>query len=218
MFKKINLLNKKITIPNGEFAKALNSNREFGITIEGKIDDGLQDEIYVFKGKPNLVHKKEPLGRGYRITSNFVSVSIDVSGNWDKVEELNRDRALYIDNASEGVDSFNDEVLEEIVWHSVEFGIGYRELVEKLEKDGEGILVCVESSGEPYIFNGIGFVKEEKREEMRELIRDFAVSQILQKIEKERENYQKYGFSDEELEAINYFKLEAYPSLAGLID
>ena len=211
MFQKINLLSHKITVSNSDFAKAINSNREFAITLDGKIDYNFSDkEIYIFKGKANLLTSKEPLGNRYKISSNFVSVSIDCSKNWGEIEDLNSKIALYNDDSAEGVDSFNDEVMETIGWHSVEFDITYRELVEQLEKHCDGTLLCIEKEDEPYLFNGLGFIfQEDEVEKGRKLLKEFAKERILNKLEEERDEYKKYGFSEEELESLNYFQISS---------
>ncbi len=209
MFKKINLLTDKVVVPNSEFAKALNSNREFGITVDGVIDYEFQnDRVYIFKGKANLLQKQQPLGKGYDISSTFVSVSISVAKNWNRVEELNSLNALYEDKSADGIDSFRDKVMEDIGWHAVEFKITYRDLVDELEAKGEGTLVCIEQDGEPYMFSGFAFIDPDRVEDGREILLSFAKRKILEQIESEKDEYKKYGFSDDEVDALKYFQIE----------
>lgn len=211
MFKKINLLKDSIAVQNVQFAKALNSNREFGITVNGEIDyEFSNDKIYIFKGKANLLQKQQPLGKGYKISSTFVSVSISAGSNWNEVEDLNSKNALYKDDSAEGVDSFNDPIMEEIGWHSVEFKISYRELVEELEEKCNGTVICIERDDEPYMFNGLGFMAQEDIKKGRDTLREFVKNRILSKLEKDREEYKEYGFSEEELDALNYFQISDY--------
>ena len=161
MFKKINFLTDEVQVSNVMFAKAVNSNREFGIGVDGDIDYDLKsDKAYIFKGKGDLFNKLEPLGKGYKIKATFVTVTISFDNVWNRIVEINRDGAMYEDTASDGIAEFKDKILEKIGWHGVEFKVTYRDMVEFLEENLTGTIISIEQN-EPYMFNGLGFIEDE---------------------------------------------------------
>jgi outer membrane protein OmpA-like peptidoglycan-associated protein len=207
MFRKINLLEESFELSNALFSKALQSNREFGITIDSEIDyEFNKDKIYIFWGKGSILNQsKEPLGKGYKVALNFVKATVSAKNGWDRFQEINKSRAIYEDISADGIDSFNDQRLEDIGWNSIEFNIQYRDLVEYLEEFGKGIIVAIERHEEPYMFSGLGFMSDSDLEFNREILFDFAKSKIEEKIKAELDEYKKYGFSDEESEALEFF-------------
>jgi hypothetical protein len=208
MFKKINLLTESFEISNALFSKAMQSNREFGITIDGEIDyEFNRENIYIFWGKGSIFQKNEPLGKGYSVKLNFVKAIISAENSWNRFKDINRENSLYEDISSDGIDSFKDEILENIGWHIVEFDMTYRDLVEHLEEFGEGAIVSIERD-EPYMFDGLGFVKKVDLAKSREILFNFAKEKISSFIEDNREDFQKYGFSREQEEALKFFSIE----------
>jgi len=208
MFKKINFLVDEVQVSNALFSKAINSNREFGIGIDGDIDYDLKSgKAYIFKGEANLFNKLEPLGKGYKIKATFVTVTISFDNIWNRIIDINTDSAMYEDSASDGIADFQDSTLENIGWHGVEFKISYRDMVEFLEKHIDGTVICVEQE-EPYMFNGFGFISNENIEKARELLFDFTKSEIIKHISENKTEFDKYGFSDDQQDSINYFKIQ----------
>ncbi len=206
MFKKINLSKDVINVNNLAFAKAIYSTEIFAISLDGKIinSTNINNELLIFQGRGSLTNKFEPLGIGYSIKSTFANVSIYVKNIPNKIFDLNRHLASYEDISSEGVDSFKDEVLENIGWHSIEFGISYRQLVEYLEEFGNGLLIYSETE-EPYSFNGMAFIKNEEIEHNRTILQEFATKEIKQKLINNFGEWRKYGFSNEQIKALEYF-------------
>jgi hypothetical protein len=205
MFKKINVLTDKIIVSNGEFSKAINSKKEFGIDIEGKVlYEKDPNKFLIFWGRANLVAKNQILGAEYGVQMSFVSVTIDLQKSWDRLMELNSLNALYEDHSAEGIDNFKDKELEEIHWFSVEFGITSRELATELENFAEGYLVGLEHE-EPYNFSGLGFLNKEDLESSRKHLFQFTKEKIEEKIEKEKEEFEKYGFTEDQEESLEFF-------------
>ena len=208
MFKKINFLTDEVQVQNVLFSKAVNSNREFAIGVNGDIDYEFKDgKAYIFKGKANLFNKLQPLGKEYKIKATFVTISISFDNVWNRIAEINRNSAMYEDSASDGIAEFQDKALEDIGWHGIEFKIGYREMVEFLEKNITGTIISIEQE-EPYMFNGFGFIENEHIVEARESLFNFVKSSIIENISKNREDFNKYGFSEEQKEAMSFFNIE----------
>lgn len=207
MFKKINLSKDVINVNNLAFAKAIYSNENFSISIDGKIINptNINNEILIFQGRGSLTNKFEPLGVGYSIKSTFANVSISVRNIQNKIFDLNRNLATYEDISSEGVDSFKDEVLENIGWHSIEFGVSYRQLVEHLEEFGNGLIIYFETEEPSYSFNGMAFIEKEDFEKNRYILKEFAIKEIKHKLTNNFGEWQKYGFSNEQIKSLEYF-------------
>jgi len=202
---KLNFLADEVQIPNVEFSKAINSNREFGISAKGEIHFDLKKNTpYIFSGKANIMNKLEPLGKGYKIKATFVTVSISFSNIWNKIVEINRNSAMYEDSASDGIAEFQDKELEQIGWHGVEFKLTYRHFVEFLEKNIAGTILCIEQEN-PYMFNGFGFIQDENLKESRKQLFAFVKSEIEKHLEKNSEEFIKYGFSNEQKESLEFF-------------
>jgi len=208
MFKKINFLVDEVQVSNSAFAKAINSNQEFGIGANGDIDFSFKkDKAYIFKGKANIFNKLEPLGKGYKIKATFVTVTISFNNIWNRVLEMNRDEAMYEDSASDGIDEFKDSALEDIGWHGIEFKISYRDMVDLLEEKCVGTIIAIEQN-EPYMFNGLGFIDKDNIVEARELLFDFVKSKIIEQVSKEKDEFKKYGFSQEQKDSMEFFKID----------
>jgi len=205
MFKKFNFLVDEVKVSNVEFAKAINSNREFGISTNGEIHFDLkQNTPYIFSGKANMMNKLEPLGKGYKIKATFVTVSISFNNIWNRIIEINRNSAMYEDSASDGIAEFQDKQLEQIGWHGVEFKLTYRDFVEFLEKNITGTVICIEQDS-PYMFNGFGFIEESELEESRTKLFQFVKSEIKKYIELNSDELSKYGLSIEQKESLEFF-------------
>ena len=206
---KVNFLADEVKVPNVEFSKAINSNREFGISANGEIHFDLkQNTPYIFSGKANMMNKLEPLGKGYKIKATFVTVSISFNNIWNRIVEINRNNAMYEDSASDGIAEFQDKELEQIGWHGVEFKLSYRDFVEFLEKNVSGTILCIEQES-PYMFNGLGFIQENNLENSRKKLFDFVKSEIQKHIDTNSQEYKKYGFSHDQQESLKFFGLES---------
>jgi len=83
---------------------------------------------------------------------------------------------LYHDHPNEGIDYFNDTVLEDIGWHVNAFGITYRDIAEHIEENCEGTLTFNDHT---LGFNG--FVEIEDIEDVRVKVKQFAIDSIKAK-------------------------------------
>lgn len=215
--KQFNLFKEIIVVNKSELLKAINSNKEFGITIEGKIISENTEErhIYIFKGRPSipapstLMANPKPasiesmFGNNYKVVEDEDRVLIKAGGNWQELIKINVPSADYDDTTGDGVAEFTDKIMENIGWHATEFDIKYRELVETLEKSVEGTLFCIENE-EPYQFSGMGFISniEEAQTYLYNYCREIAKEKM--------ENDPLFAvdeLSDDEEEAAKYFKL-----------
>jgi hypothetical protein len=213
--KKFNLLKEIISIDKPAFTAAINGGRTFGITTGGEIvyapfDDG---RLYVWQGsvektaaspltpaKPKTL--AELLGGKLQVVEVEDRILVKAAGNWQEIMRMNLPRADYDDTTADGVDEFADETLETIGWHATEFDITYRDLLEVIESQCDGTILCIEREGENYQFSGMGFIDD--HECARERCTAYCRDRIAKTLE-EDDIYRTAGLTDDEEEALEYF-------------
>ncbi len=213
--KKFNLFNEIVAVNKVDLLNAVNSNKEFAISIDGKIIyDGFDKTAVIFKGK---VDKKtqnslnpstskpftEILGKNYQIVEDGDRALIKAFSNWQNIIDFNTGTASYDDTTADGVAEFSNKDLEEIGWHATEFNIKYRTLVEVLEERCDGVLLCIEQE-EPYQFSGLGFLAD--NEHAKEVLYAYCKEEA-KKLMAEDEHFAKENLEDDELEAAEFFGL-----------
>ena len=127
---------------------------------------------------------------------------IKAFSNWQELIKLNTPRASYDDTTGDGVSEFAHSDLEDIGWNATEFNITYREMIEFLEANCEGTLLCIEQK-EPYQFSGLGFISDD--EEAKEKLFGFCQEKIKKMIQ-EDPLYTYENLSDDEEEAAEFFQ------------
>ncbi len=213
--KKFNLFNEIITVDKRDLLNAINTTKEFGITIQGKIKQAPFDdkEILIYQGMhtPTATNALMPskaetlaeiLGKNYQVVEDDDRVLIKAFSNWQELIKVNTPRASYDDTTGDGVSEFSNSSLEDIGWNATEFNITYRELVEVLEEKVEGTLLCIEQE-EPYQFSGLGFIKDDN--EAKEVLFSYCQDKI-KKMMQEDPLYKADKLSDDEEEAAEFFK------------
>jgi len=214
--KKFNLFKEIITINTQELLRAINSQKTFGITIEGDIvyPPYAQKEILIYEGQhsPQPINSLSPakplgvpemLGKNYQVVEDDERVLVKAFSNWQNLIKLNVPRASYDDTSGDGVSEFSNPQLEDIGWNATEFNVTYREMVEFLEENAQGTLLCIEQE-EPYQFSGLGFLSDDK--EAYEKLFTFC-QQKAKKLMEEDPLYAEEKLSDDEEEAAEFFNL-----------
>ena len=102
---------------------------------------------------------------------------------------------LYHDHPNEGIDFFQDTVLEDIGWHANAFEITYRDIAECIEENCEGTLTYNDHT---LGFNG--FVEVDNIEDVRASVKQFAIEIINKKDLK--------SFDDDQKKALEYFGIK----------
>ena len=212
--KKFNLINEIITVNKQELLNALNSTKEYSITIQGEIKYAPfgKKDIFIYQGRhtPNSLNALTPtkapsiaeiFGPNYQIVEDDDRVLIKAFANWQELIKVNTPCASYDDTTGDGVDKFANEDLEAIGWNATEFDINYRTLVELLEEQCEGTLLCIERE-EPYQFSGLGFLDDDKH--AQEVLFNFCQAEI-KKIIEEDPLYAPDKLNDDEKKAAEFF-------------
>lgn len=204
--KKINLFTEIIRVKKTELIKGVNSQKKFGINIFGEIvyEPYKLKEILIYEGKPTIGGDfNKILGSNYQMVDDGEVYLIKAFSNWQNIIALNSLRASYDDTTSDGVAEFANDELEDIGWNATEFDIKYRSLVEFLEENADGIVLCIEQE-EPYRFSGLGFIEDDKK--AAELLYNHCKNIIQEKMENDEE-FSKENLTDDEEEAAEFFEL-----------
>ena len=212
--KKFNLLKEIIIVDKQELLNAINSQKEFGIKLDGSITYEPQNEIVIYKGQhtqkvsalapPKPISIQEILGENYKMAESEGKIGIKAANAFREIVKFNYDNALYDDTTNEGVHEFADKKLEEIGWHADEFEIKYRELIDVLEEQCEGTLLCIEQEEPSYQFSGLGFVDD--KDAAYAILYKYAQEKIKEKMASDP-LFAPENLSEDEEEAARYFKL-----------
>ena len=214
--KQFNLLKEIIVILRSDLLKAINTNQEFAININGEVvtPPYADKEILIFKGKatapkvsalsmPKPQTIAEILGKNYKVVEDEGRVLIKAAGNWQELIAVNTPNSDYDDTTADGVAEFADREMEQIGWHGDEFEVDYREMVEVLEERADGTVLCIEQD-EPYQFSGLGFLYN--IEEAKTILFDFCQAKAKEKMENDPD-FAADNLTDDEEEAAKFFKL-----------
>jgi hypothetical protein len=203
--KKINLFKEIIKVNKSSMINAINTQKNFGISINGEIvyEPYHEKEILIYEGCPKIGGDfTKILGKNYQVVDDGDIYLIKAFSNWQHIIEINSKRASYDDTTADGVAEFSNKELEDIGWHATEFNINYREIVEFIEKNCDGTLICIEQE-EPYQFSGLGFIADDLN--AKKLMYDYCQDIVKNKIVNDEE-FAVDTLTDDEEEAAKFFK------------
>ena len=203
--KKFNLFNEIIITDKSSLLQAINSSKLFGININGGIvyEPFSDKEIFIYQGKPEIVENfTKVLGKNYQLVEDENRVLIKAFSNWQELIAINTPRASYDDTTADGVAEFSHKELEDIGWQITEFDIGYRELVDVLEENCAGTIICIEQE-EPYQFSGLGFISND--EEATKVLFDYCQNIVKDKLAN-NDYFKVDDLDDDQKEAAEFFK------------
>ena len=214
--KKFNLFKEIIIVQKSTLLQAVNSSKVFGINISGEIkyEPFEEKEILIYRGKhtpaptsalmpqstPNL---ESMLGKNYQLVIDDERVLVKAFSNWQELISVNTLRASYDDTTGDGVAEFSNKKLEDIGWQVTEFNVTYRELVEAIEENCEGTLLCIEQE-EPYQFSGLAFLSDDVQVE--KFLFDYCQKRVKDKLDND-DDFDKDDLDDDQEEAAKFFKL-----------
>jgi len=204
--KKFNLFKEIIIANKPTLLNAINTNKVFGININGEIkyEPFTQNDILIYKGNPEIIEDfSKVLGKFYQIVEDNDRVLIKAFSNWQELIAVNTPQASYDDTTADGVGEFSSKELEDIGWQVTEFGVRYRELVEVLEEKCDGTILCIEQE-EPYQFSGLGFISDNTQ--AQKIMFDYCQNHVKHLVDND-EDYKKDELDDDQLEALEFFKL-----------
>lgn len=119
--------------------------------------------------------------------------------NWQNIIDLNKDNMLYFDHQSDGVEIFEDKILEDYGWHANSLGISYRQISEFIEENCDGTLLYYDNSVQ---FNGFCVVND--IEDVRLKVKNYISDESLKNIKNE-----SIDLEDNDVqEALEYFDIK----------
>lgn len=211
---KFNLVEEKITVSKPDLMLAINSQKEFAITHLGDIvyTPFSKTDIFIYKGTLQGVSNsgvivQKPMGLSdifgvlYKLEEQEEKVIFDASTAWAEIVIFNQENASYDDSTSDGIMDLGDKELEEMSWHSTEFGINNREISDVIEEGCEGILFCIHKEA-PFMFSSLIYIHD--IECARAKVREALKGMIAQKIENDSE-FERKNLTDDEEEAAAFF-------------
>ncbi len=210
--KKINLFEEIVVVDKALLLKALESSKAFGITYDGRVVDDDCEKALIYFGVAKLTPSfvapqksldiQELLGKEYRVIEESEKVLIKASAAWQKIISINVKNADYDDTTSDGIGEFTDAKLESIGWHAADFNINYRDMVDVLERECSGVLLCIEQD-EPYQFSGLGFLDDVQKS--YETLFEYCQKRVLKLMEDDCD-FTVENLDDDELESARFFR------------
>ena len=204
--KKFNLFKEIIVVKRSKLLEAIESQKHFGVRVDGEIcyEPFTTADILIYSGVAVANSSIESvLGKNYQIVEDDERVLIKAFSNWQEIIGFNSPRATYDDTTADGVDEFGTKEMEDIGWHATEFNISYRAIVDMLESECEGTLICIEQV-EPYQFSGLGFVAN--LDNAKDMMFKYCQKEI-KRLLSEDEDFALENLNDDELEAARFFNL-----------
>jgi len=212
--KKFNIAVEKVRVNKTALMNAINSSKEFAISIEGEILHAPYSDraIYIYKGAispisttglsvPKPMSLGALFGVGYKIEEVGDEVIFDVANAWNVIVPHNLHNATFDDTTSDGIMDLYDSKLEEMSWHGVEWGIRNREISDVIEAQCEGTLFCFHTES-PFMFSSLVYVDDMAC--ARQKVKEMIVQTIKDKLENDAA-YDRDDLTEDEEEAAQFF-------------
>ena len=120
--------------------------------------------------------------------------------NWQNIIDMNKDNMLYFDHQSDGVEMFEDKVLEDYGWHASALEINYREISEFIEDNCEGVLLCYDNT-----IQFSGFVIIDDINDVRAKVKEYIANKAKENIKENLVDLE----DDDVIEALEIFGIKA---------
>ena len=209
--KKINIKDLELNIDITQILNLHSSKTPIIIDVDGNIytsENDVKKKAVIFKQiTPKQISSMldakaiaSTLFTDYKPNIIGTICKIKPVSNWQNIIDMNKDNMLYFDHQSDGVEMFEDKVLEDYGWHASVLEINYREISEFIEESCEGVLLCYDNT-----IQFSGFVIIEDIENARLKVKDYIVNKAKQNISD--------GILDAEdddvIEALDFFGIKA---------
>jgi hypothetical protein len=208
--KKINIKDLELNIDMTQILNLYASKTPIIIDVEGNIFTKLEEvnkKAIIYK---NMQVKQLPLILDVKAISSqlFADYKTNITGtickikpviNWQNIINMNKENMLYFDHQSDGVEIFEDKILENFGWNASALDINYRQISEFIENSCEGVLLCYDNE-----IQFSGFVIAQNIEDIRIKVRDFIVNKTKENIKEEL-----IDIEDEDvIEALDFFEIK----------
>lgn len=209
--RKINIKDLELTIDITQILNLLASKSKIIIDVDGNIyknSDETKKKAVVFKNEnlsdiSTILDAKaiaSKLFADYKPTIFGTSCKIKPVVNWQNIIDMNKENMLYFDHQSDGVEMFEDKILEDYGWHASALEINYREISEFIEESCEGVLLCYDNE-----IQFSGFVIVNDIEDVRGKVKDFIVKKAIENLENQLIDKE----DNDVVEAFEFFEIKA---------
>jgi len=212
--KIFNVAKEKINVDKTAVMNAINSAKEFAISINGEVlyPPFSKDLIAIHKGAikpivttglltPKSLSLSELFGVGYKVEEEGSEVVFGVGQAWNEIVQVNLENANFDDSTSDGIMDLGDEELEAMSWHGVEWGVTNRHISDAIEANCEGTLYCYHTQS-PFMFSSLLFIDDLAC--ARKMTREMIVKNIEDKLAHDP-TFSVDTLTEDEKEAAAYF-------------
>ncbi len=208
--KKINIKDLELDIDITQILNLYASKTPIIIDVDGKVYNNEEDVIkkaVIYKNKdfkqmPAILDAKAiaaTLFTDYKPTIVGAVCKIKPVSNWQKIIEMNKYNMLYFDHQSDGVEIFEDKILEDYGWQASALDINYREISEFIESSCEGTLLCYDNT-----IQFSGFVIVENIEDVRAKVKEYIIKKTQENIKEEIVDIE----DEDVIEALEFFEIK----------
>lgn len=125
-------------------------------------------------------------------------ISIEKPQEYLDLIAKNKNKYLYNDHPSDGIDLFCDDKIEEIGWHACTFDfLQYRDLASFMEDNCDGELIF---NDHPMGFNAFAVIDDASKTAIQ--LKEYCIKKIKE------ENIPKDDYDDDQLEALEFFGIK----------
>ncbi len=209
--KKINIKDLELNIDITQILNLHSSKAPIIIDVDGNIynnENDVKKKAVIFKQiTPKQISSMldakaiaSTLFADYKPNIIGTICKIKPVSNWQNIIDMNKDNMLYFDHQSDGVEMFEDKVLEDYGWHASVLEINYREISEFIEDNCEGVLLCYDNT-----IQFSGFVIIDDINDVRAKVKEYIAKKALENIKEHLVDIE----DDDVIEALEIFEIKA---------
>ncbi len=209
--RKINIKNIELNIDMVPFLDLKDVNNKIIVDLDGNkyINEEAPKNAAIIFLNENYQKKKEindvkslsnDIFSKYKPFITGTVCKIKPLNNWQKIIGMNRENMLYFDHPSDGIEIFEDSILEEFGWHAVALEIEYRDISDFIEENCDGVFLCYDNEIQ---FNGFAIIDD--IEKVRAQVKEFIINKTKENIK----NNEIELDEDDAIEALEFFGLES---------
>jgi hypothetical protein len=209
--KKINIKDISLNIDIISILELENRNNKIIVDIDGSVyinKETPKNKAIIFINEK--YEKKEDIKDIKSLANDLLSkykplitgtmCKIKPLNNWQNIIGMNTQNMLYFDHQSDGVEIFEDSILENYGWQASALEINYRTISDFIEENCEGTLLCYDNE-----IQFSGFVLIDNIEDVRVQVKKFICEKAKENIKEEIVELD----DDDVIEALEFFEIEA---------
>lgn len=208
--RKINIKDVELNIDMTPFLEMKNVKNKINVDIDGNVyineevpknkaiiyvneDYEKKDDVNDIKSLSNDIFAK------YKPFVTGTICKIKPVMNWQNIIGMNAQNMLYFDHQSDGVEIFEDSILEEFGWHASALEIKYRDISEFIEEHCDGVLLCYDNE-----IQFSGFVLIDDIVKTRTQVKEFIINKTKEYMKEE-----VFELDDDDvIEALEFFDIK----------